>query len=60
MGLCVAPLDCDRPKAIDLGSTRLGNGMAAPLWATLGLQEIRRVFRQRRSTQLAAITLAVS
>jgi hypothetical protein len=59
----MAPLDRYRPKTVDLGSTRLGNGLAAPQWPTLGLQKARRVFRElinpgngyRRSTQAAGV-----
>jgi hypothetical protein len=60
-------LDDHRPKAVDLGAARLGKSMAAPQWTTLGLQEIRRAFRQRWLTQVAftedkyrAFALAVS
>ena len=31
-------------ETIDRWSTRLGDGMAAQSWRTLGLQKIRRVF----------------
>jgi len=44
-------VDRHHPEAIDLWSARLGEGMAAQQWATLGLQEIRRVFRQQQSSK---------
>ena len=53
MGRRLASLDCYHPEAVDLWAARLGNSMAAQQWTTLGLQKIRRVFRQRRSTQVA-------
>ena len=53
MGRRLASLDCYHPEAVDLWAARLGNSMAAQQWTTLGLQKIRRVFRRRRSTQVA-------
>jgi hypothetical protein len=46
------------PEAIDHWSPRLGDGMAAAQrWATLDLQEIRRVFRLQRWVPVAVPSL---